>query len=453
MPNKDPYSGSFTVPDRLHVDTLSFDGDSLTVSCRLRGSEACCPVCGEASRRVHGRYTRTLADLPRGGLPVRLRIGVRKFFCDEPSCERRIFAERLEDVAGVHARGTDRRREALEWIALALGGEAGARLARELGLLVSPDTLLNRIRGAARTDVGEVRVLGVDDFAFRRGDADGTILVDLERRKVVELLPERSAEPLEEWLRQHPGVEVVARDRSFVYARGIAAGAPRRGRWPTVGASCTASPWPWRASCCSASVLDPYVPYLVRRWNEGCHNGRRLYWEIREQGYAHSHTNVERLLAEFRRAKAHGRPTSSVPRARKGAVAGSFPSAKNVAALFMRRQEKLCAEQEDYLERLQALDPALAAARRLTQEFAGMVRNLAGGELDGWLEQAEASEASVVRRFAAGLRKDLRAVRAGLTEEWSNGPVEGFIHKLKLLKRQGYGWADFDLLKGRTFAA
>jgi len=202
-----------------------------------------------------------------------------------------------------------------------------------------------------------------------------------------------------------------------------------------------------------ASVLDPYVPYLVRRWNEGCHNGRRLYWEIREQGYSHSHTNVERLLAEFRRANAHGRPASSVPRARKGAVAGSFPSAKNVAALFMRRQEKLSAEQEDYLERLQALDPALADARRLTQEFAGMVRNLAGGELDGWLEQAEASEASVVRRFAAGLRKDLRAVRAGLTEEWSNGPVEGFIHKLKLLKRQGYGRADFDLLKARTLAA
>ncbi|MDP9479596.1 MAG: transposase family protein [Actinomycetota bacterium] len=147
MPNSDPYSVSFTVPDRLHVEALSFDGNSLTVCSSLRGSEARCPVCGEASRRVHGRYTRTLADLPRGGMPVRLRVRVRKFFCDDLSCERKIFAERLEDVAGVHARGTDRRREALEWIAFALGGEAGARLARELGLLVSPDTLLNRIRG------------------------------------------------------------------------------------------------------------------------------------------------------------------------------------------------------------------------------------------------------------------------------------------------------------------
>ena len=108
-----------------------------------------------------------------------------------------------------------------------MGGEAGAKFARELGLLVSSDTLLNRIRDALRPDAEDVRVLGVDDFAFKRGDAYGTILVDLERHKVVDLLPERSAEPLEEWLCEHPGVEVVARDRSFVYARGIAAGAPR----------------------------------------------------------------------------------------------------------------------------------------------------------------------------------------------------------------------------------
>ena len=154
-----------------------------------------------------------------------------------------------------------------------------------------------------------------------------------------------------------------------------------------------------------ASVLDPYVSYLVRRWNEGCHNGRRLYREIREQGYSHSSTNVDRLLAEFRRATARGRPVSSVPRAKEGAVAGSLPSAKNVAALFMRGEEKLTAEQGDYLKRLGALDPSLANARHLTQEFAGMVRNLAGAELDGWLGEAETSEAAVMRRFAAGLKR------------------------------------------------
>jgi hypothetical protein len=117
---------------------------------------------------------------------------VRKFFCDVPSCERRIFAERLKDVAHVYARGTERQREALEWIAFALGGEAGARLARQLGVHVSPDTLLNRIREAFCADAENVRVLSVDDFGLGRDNAPGTILVDLERHKIVDLLGEHS---------------------------------------------------------------------------------------------------------------------------------------------------------------------------------------------------------------------------------------------------------------------
>ena len=149
---------------------------------------------------------------------MRLRLRVRKFFCDQPSCKRRIFAERLDEVARVHARSTDRQRKALEWIAFALGGEAGARLARELGLLVSPDTLLNRIRASFRADAEDVRVLGVDDFGFRRGSAPGTILVDL--------FEGHSVGSIARWLGRHPGVKVVARDRSPVCREGVNAGAP-----------------------------------------------------------------------------------------------------------------------------------------------------------------------------------------------------------------------------------
>jgi transposase len=142
-----------------------------------------------------------------------------------------------------------------------------------------------------------------------------------------------------------------------------------------------------------------------------------------------------------------------VPRARAGSVAGLSPTAKNVAALFMRHEEKLDEEQEEYLGRLCEADEALADTRRLTQEFACMVRRLQGEDLNGWLKDAEESNSSAMRSFAVGLRKDLDAVRAGLTEEWSNGPVEGFIHKLKLLKRQGYGRAGFELLRARMLAA
>lgn len=552
MLNTDPgfASTSFTIPDRLHVEALSFDGGLLTISGCVRGAEARCPVCGEPSRRVHSRYTRTLADLPWSGFPVRLRFRVRKFFCDQPSCKRRIFAERLEKIARPFARGTDRQREALEWIAFSLGGEAGARFARELGLLVSPDTLLNRIRSAFRADAEDVRVVGVDDFGFRKGNVSGTILVDLERHRIVDLFEGHSAESMTRWLRQHPDLEVVSRDRSPVCREAINTGAPRArqvtDRWhllhnltqvleefllkkrPALRNAASepemskpeedvevqdprSRPGSWQARkeeaarqrherlieqwkdirrlylagadvrfisrklgvsprtvynykdlteppprqtyTTRASVLDPYVPYLLRRWNEGCRNGKRLLREIREQGYANSERTFLRFTSELRRAEAAGKPPSSAPRAKKGSVAGLSPTAKNVAALFMRREEKLNEEQKEYLERLCESDGALADTRRLTQKFAKMVRELEGEKLEGWLSEAASSQAEVMSKFSTGLKKDLEAVRAGLTESWSTGPVEGFINKIKLLKRQGYGRANFDLLRARALAA
>ena len=486
---------------------------------------------------------------------MHLRVGVRKFFCDEPACERRIFAERLEGVAGVYARSADRQRRALEWIAFALGGEAGARLARELGLLVSPDTLLNRIRDAFFSEGEDVRVVGVDDFGFRRGNASGTILVDLERHRVVDLFEGHSVESMARWLGRHPGVEVVGRDRSNVCREGVNAGAPdalqvadrwhllrslalgleefllhkrsalegpaasekgeeeqplpgsidddvstlpvRLGRpygsvegpaqkrherlvetWKDIrrlhlaGASVKdiaewvgtsqstvyrnrelAEPPPRPRYRRRASVLDPYLPYLLERWNEGCRSAKRLHAEIRQRGYCHSIDTVNRLLSSFRYTEQQGKKPSHAPRAKRGSIAGASPSAKNVAALFMRREGMLNEEQKEYLEELCASDVALADARHLTQEFAKMVRNLEGEKLDGWLEEAAGCEALVIKKFAAGLKKDLAAVRAGLTESWSNGPVEGFINKVKLLKRQGYGRANFDLLRARVLAA
>jgi transposase len=202
-----------------------------------------------------------------------------------------------------------------------------------------------------------------------------------------------------------------------------------------------------------ASVLDPYLPYLLERWNEGCRSAKRLHQEIRDQGYRHSVDTVNRLLSSLRHTEGRAKGPSHAPRAKRGSIAGASPTAKNVAALFMRREEMLNGEQKAYLGRLCASDPALADARRLTQDFAGMVRGLEGEKLDGWLEEAETSKAQAMKKFAAGLKKDLEAVRAGLTEPWSNGPVEGFVNKLKLVKRQGYGRAGFGLLRARVLAA
>jgi transposase len=539
-------------PEGMKVSHVAADSDVLTIY--AESADVCprCPDCGRGTERAHSRYQRKVADLPWRGIAVEIRIFARRFFCDEPSCERRIFCERLPDVAA-RARKTNRLEEGLLAIVLELGGRAGARLAEELGLLAGRDALLDRVKSVVHPENAEhLKIVGIDDFGFKRGNAAGTIMVDLERHEVVDLVRGHSTELIAKWLRQRPNLEVVARDRSNVCREGIDAGAPEAqqiaDRWHLLknltqvvedflltkrpvlkkatmpektsedgkehhvpsaevpdqrpyesvegparkrherlveqwkeirrlhlaGAKVKdiaewtgysrrtvyryrelAEPPPRRIYKKRKSVLDPWMPYLIGRWNEGCHSTKKLYHEIREQGYAHSIDTVNRLTSNLRYTEEQGKKlrTPRSPKAKKNSIAGLSPTAKNVAALFMRREEKLDKEQKEYLDRLCASDEALADAHRLVHEFAGMVRSLDGEKLGDWLTKAASSEAKVMRKCAAGLEKDLLAVKAGLTESWSTGPVEGFIHKVKLIKRQGYGRANFDLLRARVLAA
>ncbi len=207
----------------LHVCA---SGQSITLAARTTPAEARCPVCSALSQRVHSRYVRTLADLPWQGVPVNLRLHVRRFFCDEASCQRKIFAERLSGVVAHYARRTERLEELFTHVSFALGGEPGARLLSELGVRVSGDTLLEHIRSLNLGEARTPRILSVDDFSFRRSRKWGTVLVDLERHKLVDILPDRSADTFARWLSEHPGVEVVSRDRSGEYADAVRRAAP-----------------------------------------------------------------------------------------------------------------------------------------------------------------------------------------------------------------------------------
>ena len=202
------------------------DSDHLTLHLSSRQTIVPCPLCGGLTQRIHSYYERTLADLPCIHFRLKLILQVCKFFCPNTECCRRVFTERLPEVAVPWARKTVRFIERLQSIGLALGGAAGARLGNLLGYASSGSTLLNHLHRLPLPTFKTPKALGVDDFAFRKGHHYGTILVDLETHQPIALLADRKAETLIEWLQAHPGIEVLSRDRSKTYKSAMDKAAP-----------------------------------------------------------------------------------------------------------------------------------------------------------------------------------------------------------------------------------
>ncbi len=563
----------FSLSADLSLIDVRLEGEGLTLVLRSNQTNAACPECAQPSPHVHGHYTRTLADLPCQKRPVRVCLQVRRFTCRTRGCPRTTFAERFPLLTRAYARRTLRQAEALTEIPFAQGGKAGAQLAKRLSMPTSRDTLLRLIRSSEIPKRKTPRVLGLDDFAWKKGDHYGTLLVDLQAHCPVEVLPDREADTVVRWLRAHPGVKIISRDRAGGYAEAAKRGAPRAKQvadryhilvnlrdalkgtlarkpesLPEVEAesgeprsssqpspnsptpshlpdesrqeaepagtpqdhgasapaartltvaeqrrqisranrfvryeqivalhheghsqrmiarhlhvsrklvrrSLTAGAFPERAPTGRRqSKLDPYLPYLRKRWEEGCHNGLQLARELQAQGFRGSASLVRRLIGAWR-TRLPGPPERVRGKKRQAAApAKRRLSPRHASWLFVTDQEQLTADQRALLERICQAHAAFQELYQLGQDFVKMVKHRQARQLDPWLARAHQSSSLELRGFAAGIKRDHAAVQAALSLPWSQGQVEGQITRLKLLKRQMYGRARFDLLRLRVLS-
>jgi transposase len=549
------FSTTLPDPSGLRLDDLVLTPQTVIVLLSSTSVSSRCPCCGTDSDRVHSRYRRTVADLPWANRPLALRLIVRRFRCLRPGCPQHIFCERLPGFLQAHARATIRLADAHRALGFALGGEAGSRLADELDMPTSPDTVLRRVLEAPGQPAPPPRYVGIDDWAIRKGQRYGTIVIDLERGRVIDLLPGRDGQALKDWLRAHPGVEVITRDRWAAFAQAASEAAPQArqvaDRWhllknlreaveqllgrhatpirealraesaaspPELTPTQAAEPAPteasvetltasttaltpkqqarqarrqertrqyeqvkelraqghslrriagvlgvsvkrvlryvrsdrcpdWKSSRPTPTQLDPFATFIDAWITRGGRNAAELARELEAQGFTGSYDAVRRYVA--RHLGSTGRPGPRIGPLPVSASSAT-PSARRLSFAFIRRPEKRASDEQAWLEQLRGCEPTLAEGLQLAGEFAEMVRKVSSQSLTVWLAKAAASACAELRTFAASVRSDEAAVAAAITESWSNGPVEGHVNRLKVIKRQCYGRAGLALLRARV---
>ena len=490
----------------LVIEDVADQDGVIVVRARTAGGPVPCPRCGAGTSQVHGYYGRTAADVPADGRPVVVQVRVRRMRCPAPGCPVQTFREQVPGVLDRYQRRTTRLAGQAGAVVRQLAGRAGAALLTSLGVPLSRHTALRVLLGLPLPEVSVPRVLGVDDFALRRGQAYATVLIDAETGQRVDVLPGRTADVLEAWLRDHPGAQVVCRDGSGAYAEAVrralpgavqvndrwhlwhglaeaalkevaahsscwaAAGPPRRDgkqaqttaeRWRQVHdllgkgtgllecsrrlslslntvkryARATEPERMIRAPRYRATLVNPYRDHLrARRQQDPAVPVTVLLTEIRALGYTGSMNLLYRYITQ-------GRVEADRPHL----------SRKRVTRLLLTRPGALSGAQRSLLGELTASCPEMTSLAGLVRSFAALLRPDPTNEarLRTWAATARRCDLPNIHTFVRGLELDEQAVTAAVTLPFHNGRTEGVNTKTKMIKRQMYGRAGFDLLRHR----
>ncbi len=466
----------------LVIEDVEDAGDVIAVRAGTPGGPVACPDCGTETARVHGYHERTAADVPAGGRRVLVRVRVRRMRCPVPGCPRQTFREQVPGVLGRYQRRTTRLAGQVSAVARELAGRAGARLLSALGILVSRHTALRVLLRIPLPALAVPRVLGIDDFALRRGLVYATVLIDAETGRRVDVVPGRTADVAEEWLRCHPGAEVVCRDGSGAYGEAVRRALPgavqvsdRWHLWHGLGEAVRKALERWqqvhdllgrgvglldcsrrldlalntvkryaradrperlqRAPQYRPTLVDPYRDHLRRRRAEDpAVPVQHLLREIRELGYQGSSNLLVRYINQ-------------------GRAEGDRPhlSPRQAARIVLTRPDGLTARQAETLAGIEAACPEMTALAGLVRSFAALLAPDPGndGKLRQWITDARAADLPHLHSFTRGLDLDIQAATAALTLPYHNGRTEGVNTRTKMIKRQMYGRAGFTLLRHR----
>ena len=489
----------------LVIEDVADAGDVIVLRARTSGGAMACPGCGTETGRVHGYHERTAADVPVDGRRVVVRVRVRRMRCPALGCPRQTFREQVPGVLDRYQRRTTRLTGQVSAAARELAGRASSRLLPSLGIAISRHTALRVLLRIPLPALAVPRVLGIDDFALRRGSVYATVLIDAETGRRVDVVPGRTGDVTEKWLLGHPGVEIVCRDGSGAYGEAVRQALPGAvqvsDRWHlwhglaeavrkevAAHSACWAQAGPVQSGKRAETTLERWqqVHDLLGRGVGLLDCARRLDLALNTvKRYARADrperlqrapqyrptlvdpyrdhlrkrraedpvVPVQQLLREIRELGYQGSSNLLVRYINQGRAEGDRPhlSPRQAARILLTRPDRLTAGQHETLAELAAACPEMTALASLTASFAALLAPDPGneGRLRQWINGARAAGLPHVHSFTRGLDLDIQAATAALTLPHHNGRTEGVNTKTKMIKRQMYGRAGFTLLRHR----